>query len=210
MSLGQRVLGRTAAENILDPATGKVIVPMGREILEADVELIEKANLGHIRIRSVLTCETKFGVCAACYGRDLARGTPINMGEAVGVIAAQSIGEPGTQLTMRTFHIGGVAQVIDQSFVEASTDGSVEVRNVAVAKNTAGQLVVMGRNGIIAIKDAQGHDRATYKVGYGSRLHVNTGDSVKRGVRIAEWDPFTRPALTEVDGIVAFEDVVDS
>ena len=210
VSLGQRVLGRTAAENILDPVTGKVIVPIGREILEADVELIEKANLGHIRIRSVLTCETKFGVCAACYGRDLARGTPINMGEAVGVIAAQSIGEPGTQLTMRTFHIGGVAQVIDQSFVEASTDGAVEVRNVAVAKNTAGQLVVMGRNGIIAIKDAQGHDRATYKVGYGSRLHVNTGDSVKRGVRIAEWDPFTRPALTEVDGIVAFEDVVDA
>ena len=132
------------------------------------------------------------------------------MGEAVGVIAAQSIGEPGTQLTMRTFHIGGVAQVIDQSFGEASTDVSVEVRNVAVAKNTAGQLVVMGRNGIIAIKDAQGHDRATYKVGYGSRLHVKTGDSVKRGVRIAEWDPFTRPALTEVDGIVAFEDVVES
>ena len=132
------------------------------------------------------------------------------MGEAVGVIAAQSIGEPGTQLTMRTFHIGGVAQVIDQSFVEASTDGLVEVRNVAVAKNTAGQLVVMGRNGIIAIKDAQGQDRATYKVGYGSRLHVNTGDTAKRGVRIAEWDPFTRPALTEVDGIVAFEDVVDA
>ncbi len=209
VTLGQRVLGRTTVEDVLDPATGVVIVPVGREILEADVEKIERAGLTELKIRSVLTCETKFGVCAACYGRDLARGTPINMGEAVGVIAAQSIGEPGTQLTMRTFHIGGVAQVLDESFVEAAQEGLVEIRNSVVATSTAGNLVVMGRNALIAIKDAQGNDRATYKVGYGSRLLVNSGDHAKRGARIAEWDPFTRPALTEVDGVVAFEDVVD-
>src|SRR4029079_7204894 len=122
-SLGLRILGRTAADDIKDPASGDVIVKAGNEILESHIETIEKAGVQEARIRSVLTCETKFGVCAKCYGRDLARGTPVNMGEAVGVIAAQSIGEPGTQLTMRTFHIGGTAQVLDQSFVEANLEG---------------------------------------------------------------------------------------
>jgi DNA-directed RNA polymerase subunit beta' len=207
--LGVRILGRTAAEDITDPLSGDVLAKGGLEILEANVDKIEKAGITEVRIRSVLTCETKFGVCGKCYGRDLARGTPINMGEAVGVIAAQSIGEPGTQLTMRTFHIGGAAQVLDESFVESTQDGTVEIRNPNIAKDTSGKLVVMGRNTSIVIKDAKGNDRATHKVGYGSKLLVNTGDSVKRGIRIAEWDPFTRPALTEVDGIVAFEDVVD-
>lgn len=209
VTLGQRVLGRTAAEDVTDPATGNIIVKTGVEMQESDVDKIEKAGVTEIKIRSVLTCETKFGVCATCYGRDLARGTPVNMGEAVGVIAAQSIGEPGTQLTMRTFHIGGAAQVVDDSFVEATHDGSVDLRNPNVATDSSGKLVVMGRNTAIVIKDAKGNERATHKVGYGSRLLVNTGDTVKRGMRIAEWDPFTRPALTEVDGIVAFEDVVD-
>jgi len=148
-------------------------------------------------------------VCAKCYGRDLARGTPVNMGEAVGVIAAQSIGEPGTQLTMRTFHIGGAAQVLDDSYVEANVDGTIEIKNRAIAKDTNGKLVVMGRNVAIVIKDAQGNERATHKVGYGSRLFVDQGDTVKRGLRIAEWDAYTRPILTEVDGFVGFEDVVD-
>ncbi len=208
--LGVRILGRTASTDILDPATGAVIVAAGLEILEPDVELIDKAGITEVKIRSVLTCETKFGVCGKCYGRDLARGTPINMGEAVGVIAAQSIGEPGTQLTMRTFHIGGAAQVLDESYVESNHEGEVEIRNRNVAKDTNGKLVVMGRNVAIAIKDANGNDRATHKVGYGSRLFVDTGDKVKRGIRIAEWDAYTRPMLSEVDGIVAFEDVVDS
>ena len=128
-SLGMRVLGRTAATDVTDPVSGTVIVPAGEEIMEAHVEKIEKAGIQEIRIRSVLTCETKFGVCAKCYGRDLARGTPVNMGEAVGVIAAQSIGEPGTQLTMRTFHIGGTAQVLDQSFVESNFEGKIVIRN---------------------------------------------------------------------------------
>jgi DNA-directed RNA polymerase subunit beta' len=209
VSLGTRILGRTAAQDVTDPATGDIIVQSGREIMEADVEKIEKAGIPEVRIRSVLTCETKFGVCATCYGRDLARGTPVNMGEAVGVIAAQSIGEPGTQLTMRTFHIGGAAQVLDDSYVEANVDGTIEIKNRAIAKDTSGKLVVMGRNVALVIKDAKGNERATHKVGYGSRLFVDQGDSVKRGMRIAEWDAYTRPALTEVDGIVAFEDVVD-
>ncbi|MBL8791213.1 MAG: DNA-directed RNA polymerase subunit beta' [Rhizobiales bacterium] len=209
VSLGTRILGRTAAQDITDPASGDVLVAAGIEISEADVERIEKAGIPEVRIRSVLTCETKFGVCGKCYGRDLARGTPVNMGEAVGVIAAQSIGEPGTQLTMRTFHIGGAAQVLDDSYVEANVDGTVEIRNRAIAKDTSGKLVVMGRNVAIVIKDAKGNERATHKVGYGSRLFVDQGDTVKRGQRIAEWDAYTRPILTEVDGIVAFEDVVD-
>ncbi len=209
VSLGIRVLGRTTAQDIIDPATGHLILAAGNEILEPHVEEIEKANIQEIRIRSVLTCETKFGVCGTCYGRDLARGTPVNMGEAVGVIAAQSIGEPGTQLTMRTFHIGGAAQVMDDSYIEAAMEGTVELKNRAVAKDTNGKLVVMGRNVAILIKDAKGNERATHKVAYGSKLFVDNGDTVKRGLRIAEWDPYTRPALSEVDGIVAFEDVVD-
>jgi DNA-directed RNA polymerase subunit beta' len=209
VSLGARVLGRTAAQDVVDVGSGDVLVQAGREILEADVERIEKAGIQEIKIRSVLTCETKFGVCAACYGRDLARGTPVNMGEAVGVIAAQSIGEPGTQLTMRTFHIGGAAQVMDDSYVEANVEGVIDIANRAVARDSNGKLVVMGRNVVIAIKDSKGNERATHKVAYGTKLLVDSGDAVKRGTRIAEWDPYTRPVLTEVDGIVAFEDVTD-
>jgi DNA-directed RNA polymerase subunit beta' len=209
VSLGTRVLGRTAAQDVVDVSSGEVIVAAGREILEADVELIEKAGIQEIKIRSVLTCETKFGVCGTCYGRDLARGTPVNMGEAVGVIAAQSIGEPGTQLTMRTFHIGGAAQVMDESYVEANVEGLIDIPNRTVAKDSSGRLIVMGRSMTIAIKDAKGNERATHKVNYGTKLLVDTGDAVKRGMRIAEWDPYTRPVLTEVDGIVAFEDVTD-
>jgi DNA-directed RNA polymerase subunit beta' len=208
-SLGMRVLGRTAANDVTDPATGTVIVPAGDEILESHVERIEKAGIQEIRIRSVLTCETKFGVCAKCYGRDLARGTPVNMGEAIGVIAAQSIGEPGTQLTMRTFHIGGTAQVLDQSFVESNFEGKIVIRNRAVAKDSTGRLMVMGRNTAIVVTDDKGNERAVHKVGYGTRLFVDDGDTVKRGTKLAEWDPYTRPLMTEVAGIVAFEDVVE-
>jgi DNA-directed RNA polymerase subunit beta' len=208
-SLGSRVLGRTTALDVTDPATGAVIVPAGEEILEAHVEKIEKAGITEIRIRSVLTCETKFGVCGKCYGRDLARGTPVNMGEAVGVIAAQSIGEPGTQLTMRTFHIGGTAQVLDQSFVESNHDGKITIRNKNVMKDSGGRLMVMGRNAAIVVTDAAGTERAVHKVGYGTRLFVDDGDTVKRGMKLAEWDPYTRPVMTEADGTVEFEDVVE-
>ncbi|MGI9388278.1 MAG: DNA-directed RNA polymerase subunit beta', partial [Methyloligellaceae bacterium] len=154
-------------------------------------------------------CETSSGVCAKCYGRDLARGTPVNHGEAVGVIAAQSIGEPGTQLTMRTFHIGGTAQVVDQSFVESNFDGTAKFRDAKVGEDSRGQLVSMARNMAIVISDDDGNERAVHKITYGSQLSVKDGQKVKRGQRIAEWDPYTRPVLTEANGVVAFEDLVD-
>ena len=208
-SLASRVLGRTAAEDIVEPATGDVIVPKGQMIEEPHVERINKSGIQEIKIRSVLTCETRNGVCGTCYGRDLARGTPVNMGEAVGVIAAQSIGEPGTQLTMRTFHIGGAATLADSSFVESNFEGTVRIRNRNVARNSDGDLVVMARNLAVVIVDHDGTERAVNRVQYGARLKVDEGDTIKRGQRIAEWDPYTRPILSEVDGTVAFEDLME-
>jgi DNA-directed RNA polymerase subunit beta' len=209
VSLGARVLGRTAQEDVVDPVSKKVIVERGRLLDEKDVETIEKAQVQEVRIRSVLTCETENGVCAKCYGRDLARGTPVNIGEAVGVIAAQSIGEPGTQLTMRTFHIGGVAQTIDQSFIESNFNGTVKIRNRNIAKNSQGQLIAMGRNMAVVVADQGGKELAVQKVVYGARMLVDEGDTVKRGTRLAQWDPYTRPILSEVDGITDFEDLVE-
>jgi DNA-directed RNA polymerase subunit beta' len=208
-TLATRILGRTTAEDVKDPASNAIIVPAGRLLSEKDVEAITKSGVTEVKIRSVLTCEAKAGVCATCYGRDLARGTPVNMGEAVGVIAAQSIGEPGTQLTMRTFHIGGAAQINEQSSLESTYDGTVKIRNRAVARNSDGNLVVMGRNVAVVIIGADGAERATHRLAYGAHLKVDEGDKIKRGQRIAEWDPYTRPILTEVDGQVAFEDLVE-
>jgi DNA-directed RNA polymerase subunit beta' len=207
-SLASRILGRTSAETLRD-ADGKVIVEAGRMIVEEDMPAITAAGIQEVKIRSVLTCEAKNGVCGACYGRDLARGTPVNMGEAVGVIAAQSIGEPGTQLTMRTFHIGGAAQLADQSFIESNFDGEVKIRNRNVARNSNGDLMAMARNVAVVITDRNGAERAVHRVQYGARLKVDDGDKIKRGQRIAEWDPFTRPILTEVDGVIGFEDLVE-
>jgi DNA-directed RNA polymerase subunit beta' len=207
-SLASRILGRTAAEALVD-AEGKAIVPAGRMINEEDIPAITAAGIQEVKIRSVLTCEAPNGVCAACYGRDLARGTPVNMGEAVGVIAAQSIGEPGTQLTMRTFHIGGAAQLADQSFIESNFEGVVRMRNRNVARNSNGDLMAMARNVAIVVVDKSGAERAVHRVQYGARLKVDEGDQVKRGARLAEWDPFTRPILSEVDGVVGFEDLTE-
>jgi len=209
VSLAARVLGRTAAEDVIDPATKEIIVKSGELIEERQVDLIEKAQVQEVRIRSVLTCETETGVCAKCYGRDLARGTPVNIGEAVGVIAAQSIGEPGTQLTMRTFHIGGVAQTLEQSFVESNFNGTVRIKNRNIAKDSQGRLIAMGRTMSVVIVDQGGKELATHRIVYGARLFVDEGDEVKRGTRIAQWDPFTRPILSEVDGVVDFEDMVE-
>ncbi len=209
VTLGHRVLGRTAAEDVLHPGTGEVIAPAGQTLDERDVERIEKANVQAFRIRSVLTCETKNGVCAKCYGRDLARGTPVNLGEAVGVIAAQSIGEPGTQLTMRTFHIGGTAQVVEQSTLDSGFEGKIEIRNRNIVTDSEGRNIAMARNMQLVIVDRDGTERAVNRITYGSRLLVDDGDTVKRGQRLAEWDPYTRPILTEVDGAVAYEDLVD-
>lgn len=209
VTIGTRVLGRTNADDILTPSTGEVLIPKNTLLSESHVDLIEEANVQSIRIRSVLTCESNTGVCGACYGRDLARGTPVNLGEAVGVIAAQSIGEPGTQLTMRTFHIGGTAQVVDSSFIESSHMGTVKINNRNIVKDSDGKLVVMGRNVQVVILDEQGAERATHKLTYGSRLKVDEGDKIERGQRIAEWDPYTVPMLTEMSGIVEFEDLVE-
>ena len=207
-SLATRILGRTAAEDLKETA-GAIIVEAGEMIQEWHIDRINAAGIQEVKIRSVLTCEAKNGVCGKCYGRDLARGTPVNMGEAVGVIAAQSIGEPGTQLTMRTFHIGGAAQIADQSFIESNFDGVVKVRNRHLARNSEGDLMVMARNVAIVVEGPDGTERAVHRIQYGARLKVDEGDKVKRGQRIAEWDPYTRPILTEIDGTVAFEDLVE-
>jgi len=207
-SLATRILGRTAAEDLKD-LDGGLIVPAGEMIQEWHIEPLNAAGIQEVKIRSVLTCEAKNGVCGKCYGRDLARGTPVNMGEAVGVIAAQSIGEPGTQLTMRTFHIGGAAQIADQSFIESNFDGVVKIRNRHLARNSDGDLMVMARNVAVVIVGADGTDRAVHRVQYGARLKVDEGDKVKRGQRLAEWDPYTRPIMTEIDGVVGFEDLVE-
>jgi DNA-directed RNA polymerase subunit beta' len=208
-SLAIRILGRTTAEDVKDPASNKVVVKRGTLLTEPEVETITNAGVQELKIRSVLTCESKNGVCGACYGRDLARGTPVNMGEAVGVIAAQSIGEPGTQLTMRTFHIGGAAQISEQSFIESNFDGKIKIKGKNIAKNSDGDVVAMVRNMVVAVVDQDGTERAHHRIPYGARMRIEDGDKIKRGQRIAEWDPYTRPILTEVEGSIAFEDLVD-
>ena len=209
VTLADRVLGRTTAEVVINPETDEVILENGELIEEHHSESIDKAELQEVRIRSVLTCETTSGVCAKCYGRDLARGTPVNIGEAVGVIAAQSIGEPGTQLTMRTFHIGGAAQVSDTSIMESNYNGTVSIKNRMVVKDASGNLVAMGRSMAVAILDQTGKELASQKISYGARLLVDDGDAVQRGTRLAQWDPYTRPILTEVNGVIDFEDLVE-
>ncbi len=207
-SLAERILGRSAGEDVIAPATGEVIVSKGELIDERKADAVEAAGLASIKIRSPLTCEAEEGVCAVCYGRDLARGTRVNVGEAVGIIAAQSIGEPGTQLTMRTFHIGGVAQGGQQSFQEAGQEGKIEYRNANTLKNTAGDVIVVGRNMQIAIIDDNGVERAAFKLGYGTKVHVAEGAKVSRGDRLFEWDPYTLPIIAEKSGTVKYVDLV--
>lgn len=209
--LGDRILGRTAAVDIIDPVVNKIIIPAGTLIDEANIEAMEKTSIDEVLIRSVLTCETKDGICSKCYGRDLARGTPVNMGEAVGVIAAQSIGEPGTQLTMRTFHIGGAAQLaVEQSSIEASIEGTIFIKNRSVVKSSKGEHIVMSRYSEVCIMDQLNQERATYKLPYGARLLVDDGSQVKLGDKLADWDPYTLPVISEVSGIVHYVDLVES
>ncbi|HYE50068.1 MAG TPA: DNA-directed RNA polymerase subunit beta', partial [Azospirillaceae bacterium] len=211
--LSERILGRTAAVDVIDPLSGKVVVPAAGLIDEQAVEAIDRAGIDQVLIRSVLTCKTRDGVCGHCYGRDLARGTIVNIGEAVGVIAAQSIGEPGTQLTMRTFHIGGAAQRgAEQSAIEAAIDAKVVVKNRNHVINSEGVPVVMGRNCELALYDEQGRERARHRVPYGAKLHkglAEDGTMVKRGERLAEWDPYTLPIITEREGIANYMDLVE-
>jgi DNA-directed RNA polymerase subunit beta' len=208
--LADRILGRTAVEDVKDPLSGDVLVKANEIINEEVVEAIERAGLDAVRIRSVLTCESRGGVCASCYGRDLARGTAVNVGEAVGVIAAQSIGEPGTQLTMRTFHIGGAAQRgAEQSSVEASVDAKAAIKNRNVVTNSDGVLVVMGRNLEVVLNDENGRERARHRIPYGAKLMVDEGDSVEKGQRLAEWDPYTIPIITEKEGVANYVDLTE-
>ena len=209
VSLAARVLGRTAQEDIVHPVSREMIIKCGDLIEERHAEAIGKAEIQEIRIRSVLTCEAELGVCGKCYGRDLARGTPVNIGEAVGVIAAQSIGEPGTQLTMRTFHIGGTANLVDSSFIESNFNGTVKIKNRGIAKDSKGQHVSTGRTMSIMIVDQSGKELAAHKITYGARVFVDEGDTVKRGTKIAQWDPYTRPILAEANGHVDFEDLIE-
>jgi len=208
-SLGERILGRTTLEDVADK-DGNVIAPVGTLLDEAMVAKIEDAEVQAVKIRSPLVCEATLGVCAKCYGRDLARGTPVNIGEAVGVIAAQSIGEPGTQLTMRTFHIGGAAQVNEQSNLEAISDGTIEYRDMATIVDQRGRRLALSRSGEIAVIDSEGRERATHKLPYGAQIMHKDGEKVKKGDRIAEWDPFTMPLITEKNGVVKYQDLIDS
>ncbi|WP_237489028.1 DNA-directed RNA polymerase subunit beta' [Tsuneonella aeria] len=208
-SLGERILGRTTAEDLVNAKTGEVIVKAGTLLDEAMVAAIEAAEVQSAKIRSPLICEADQGVCGTCYGRDLARGTPVNIGEAVGVIAAQSIGEPGTQLTMRTFHIGGAAQLNETSHLEAISDGRVEYRDMPTIVDKRGRILSLARNGEIVVIDAEGREREIHKVPYGTVLMHKDGENVAEGERLAEWDPFSLPIITEQSGIVRFQDLID-
>ncbi|KTF68799.1 DNA-directed RNA polymerase subunit beta' [Sphingomonas sp. HT-1] len=208
-SLGERILGRTTAEDIVDAKTGQVAIPIGTLLDEPMIAQIEALSVPAVKIRSPLVCEAKLGVCAKCYGRDLARGTPVNIGEAVGVIAAQSIGEPGTQLTMRTFHIGGAAQLNEQSNLEAPVDGKAEFRDLRLIEDQRGRRVVLSRSGEIAIMDMDGRELAVHKIPYGAYVMFDDGHLVSAGDRMAEWDPFTMPVITETGGVVKYQDVIE-
>ena len=208
--MGERILGRVALEDIVDPFSGEVLVKQNEEIDETKVKAVENAGVDKVRIRSVLTCQARRGICIECYGRDLARGRKVNIGEAVGVIAAQSIGEPGTQLTMRTFHIGGAAsRRAEQSTVENRNGGLIRFHNVNLARKKDGSQIVMNRNGEVVVADEQGRERERYGLVYGARLVVKEGQKVEPNTLLAEWDPYSQPILTEVAGRVKFGDIVD-
>ena len=208
--LAERILGRTAASDIIDSKDNTIILHSGIIITEDDIEKIEKAGIDQVKVRSALTCETQPGICAACYGRDLARGTPVNIGEAVGVIAAQSIGEPGTQLTMRTFHIGGAAQRgAEQSKIEAPFDGKIRLDNTSLVTTEDGSEIVLSRSSEMLILDDQGREKARYRLQYGAKLLKKDDSIVKAGQILAEWDPYTIPIITEKEGTAHYVDLVE-
>jgi len=208
--LAERILGRTAASDIIDSKDNTIILHSGIIITEDDIEKIEKAGIDQVKVRSALTCETQPGICAACYGRDLARGTPVNIGEAVGVIAAQSIGEPGTQLTMRTFHIGGAAQRgAEQSKIEAPFEGKIRLDNTSLVTTEDGSEIVLSRSSEMLILDDQGREKARYRLQYGAKLLKKDDSIVKAGQILAEWDPYTIPIITEKEGTAHYVDLVE-
>ena len=208
--VGERILGRVALDDVFDPVTGELLVAANEEISESKVKMIEAAGVERVKIRSVLTCQCKRGVCKKCYGRDLAHGHEVNIGEAVGIIAAQSIGEPGTQLTMRTFHIGGTASKrVEQSTIQSRNQGMIKFLNLKIVENEAGNLVVMNRNGEIAVIGKDGREMERYPIIYGAILKVRDEQLVKNKDILAEWDPFTIPIITEVSGEIKFKDIIE-
>ncbi|TDJ72294.1 MAG: DNA-directed RNA polymerase subunit beta' [Proteobacteria bacterium] len=209
--LRDRILGRAVIGDIRDPSDENTVLIEGGTLLDEHlVTLLEEKNIDMVLVRSPVTCETRYGVCGLCYGRDLGRGHLVNIGEAVGVIAAQSIGEPGTQLTMRTFHIGGAASgAIMESKIDVRTNGTVKLKNLKVVKHASGNYVAVSRSGELIVQDAQGRDRERYKVPYGAVLTVYDGEKVKAGSIVAQWEPHTHPIITEVAGKVMFSDLID-
>jgi DNA-directed RNA polymerase subunit beta' len=208
--LGERVLGRVVSEDVVVAANGEVLVKAGVLIDEKLVKLLEKMGIDQVMVRSPITCETRYGVCAQCYGRDLGRGHRINIGEAVGVIAAQSIGEPGTQLTMRTFHVGGAAsRAAAANGVEVKSKGTIRLHNIKTVRHEKGHLVAVSRSGELGVVDEFGRERERYKIPYGANITVNDGDVVTAGQSVANWDPHTHPVVTEVAGMIKFSDFVD-
>ncbi|MGE0614980.1 MAG: DNA-directed RNA polymerase subunit beta' [Bacteriovoracia bacterium] len=206
--MGGRILGRVALDDVIDPISNDTLIRANEEITEEMVKRVEESGIDKVRIRSVLTCQSLVGTCIKCYGRDLARGRSASIGEAVGVIAAQSIGEPGTQLTMRTFHIGGAAaRNAEQSNLEVKTKGTLKFLRLNTVLNKQGHLIVMNRNGEIAVLDQNGREREKYPLPYGAKLLAKDGDKVERGKLVAEWDPFSTPIVTEVSGRIKFEDI---
>ena len=208
--LGERVLGRVVAQDVMRPSGDGVVLPAGVLIDEKLVKLLEQEGVDQVKVRSPITCETRYGVCAQCYGRDLARGHRVNMGEAVGVIAAQSIGEPGTQLTMRTFHIGGAAsRAAAANSVETKGKGSARLHNLKTVHHEKGHWVAVSRSGELGVIDEFGRERERYKIPYGATINVKDGDPVEPGQILASWDPHTHPVVTEVAGFIKFQDFID-
>jgi DNA-directed RNA polymerase subunit beta' len=207
--LGERILGRTVGEDIYPADSDEVLCPRGTLLDEEWVETLEEHGIDRVFVRSPITCDTRHGICAACYGRDLARGSMVNQGEAVGVIAAQSIGEPGTQLTMRTFHIGGAAsRAVAVDHIEVKSAGSVRLYNLKSVENVDGKLVAVSRSGELSVIDSHGRERERYKIPYGALLHIKEGDSVDVGQQVANWDPHTHPVVAELAGVASFHDFI--
>ncbi len=209
VSLSERALGRVVADNVKNPISGEIIIKKDEMVDEAGCEKIDAAGVKSINVYSVITCGSKEGVCAMCYGRDLSRGQMVNVGEAIGMISAQSIGEPGTQLTMRTFHVGGTAQIKQDSQIIVKNDGVLKIINTNLLEDSKKNQIVMGRNTQISLEDDKGMQIAVYKVPYGSKLFFKNGDKVKKNSKVCEWDPYTTPVIAEKSGIVNFVDLID-
>ena len=209
VSLSERSLGRVTAQDVKHPLTGEILIKKSSMIDEAACDSIDAAGIKAIKVYSVMTCSSKEGVCATCYGRDLSRGKIVHVGEAIGMISAQSIGEPGTQLTMRTFHVGGTASVKQDSQIITKNEGTLKIINSNILEDSKKNLIVMGRNTQLSIEDDNGVQVAVYKVAYGSKLFFKNGDKIKANTKICEWDPYTTPVIAEKSGVATFVDLID-